>query len=84
VSVEVKLTPVIGVCHNYINAEGGERRVTVIISPIGLEKRAEKTVISWACNMGATCRNPECRYSSAFKEKSKVPVASTSVDEGAC
>jgi len=31
--------------------------------------------------MGVTCRKPECRYNSAFKEKTKVPVASTSVGE---
>jgi hypothetical protein len=79
VSVEVKLTPTIGACYNYVNPEGREKRVSITISPIGLERRAEKTVISWACSMGATCRNPECRYSSAFKERTgQVPVAKPS------
>jgi hypothetical protein len=31
--------------------------------------------------MGATCRNPECRYSAAFKEKTKVPAASLCTSE---
>jgi len=79
---EARLSPAIGPCHNYKSADsGGERVVTIIVAPIGLERRDERLVISWACSRGATCRNPECRYSSAFKEKTKVPVASTSVDE---
>jgi hypothetical protein len=64
-----------------VDSSGAERRVTVIIAPIGLERRGEKTVISWACSRGATCRNPECRYSAAFKERAGVPIASTSVTE---
>jgi hypothetical protein len=78
VSIEVKLTPTIGTCHNYVDSSGAEKRVSVVVSPIGLEKRAEKTVISWACSMGATCRNHECRYSTASKERGQVPVAKPS------
>jgi hypothetical protein len=84
VSVEVKLTPVISTCHNYVDSSGAEKKTTIIVAPIGLERRGEKTVISWACSRGAACRNPECRYSAAFKEKTMVPVASTSVSEDAC
>ena len=79
---EARLSPAIGPCHNYKSTDSdGERVVTIIVVPIGLEKRAEKTVISWACSMGATCRNPECRYSAAFKEKTKVPVATPGTTE---
>jgi hypothetical protein len=81
VSVEVKLTPVIGACHNYVSADGKKEKITTVIAPIGIEKRNGRVVISWACNMGATCRNPECRYSSAFKEKTTVPVASLGTTE---
>jgi hypothetical protein len=81
VSVEVKLTPGIGACHNYVSADGKKEKITIVIAPIGIEKRNGRVVISWACNMGATCRNPECRYSSAFKEKTTVPVASLGTTE---
>ena len=74
-SVEVKLTPTIGACHSYVDSSGAVKKTTIIVVPIGLEKRGEKTVVSWACSMGATCRNPECRYSRAFKEAGQVPVA---------
>jgi hypothetical protein len=78
VSVEVKLTPTIGTCHSYVDAEGREKKTTTVIVPIGLEKRGEKTVISWACSLGSTCRNQECRYSTAFKEKVRVTEAKPS------
>jgi hypothetical protein len=71
VSVEVKLSPHVSACYNYVDSEGREKRVTVVISPIGLERRGEKTVVSWACSMGATCHNRECRYSFL----AKTPVA---------
>jgi hypothetical protein len=79
--VGLRLAPVLGACHNYVDSSGSERRVTVVIAPIGVERRNEKTVISWACNRGATCRNPECRYSKAFKEAGQVPVASMNITE---
>jgi hypothetical protein len=80
VSAELRLSPAIGPCHNYVDSTGSEKRVTIVVAPIGLERRGEKTVISWACSRGATCRNPECRYSAAFRERSGVPVASGSVE----
>lgn len=83
-SVEVRLSPIVGACYNYVSADGRKEKVTIIVAPIGVERKGEKTVISWACSRGATCRNPECRYSAAFKEKTMVPVASTSVSEDAC
>lgn len=70
-SVELRLSPTIGPCHNYTDANGERRRVTIIIAPIGIERKGEKTVISWACNRGATCHNRECRYSFL----AKAPVA---------
>jgi hypothetical protein len=71
VSVEVRLSPSAGACYNYINAEGREKRVSVIVSPIGVERRGEKTIISWACSRGLSCHNRECRYSFL----AKTPVA---------
>lgn len=70
-SVEVKLSPHVSACYNYIDSEGKERRVTIIVSPIGVEKRNEKVVVSWACSRGSTCHNRECRYSFL----TKTPVA---------
>ena len=70
-SFDVKLSPHVSACHNYMDAEGREKRVSVVISPIGFEKRGEKIVISWACNRGFACHNRECRYSFL----AKVPVA---------
>ena len=61
-SVEVKLSPHVSACYNYINSSGAERKVTIIVAPIGLEKRGEKTIVSWACSRGSTCHNRECRY----------------------
>jgi hypothetical protein len=71
VSVEVKLSPHVSACYNYIDSSGAEKKVSVIVVPIGIERKGEKTVISWACSMGATCHNRECRYSFL----AKTPVA---------
>jgi hypothetical protein len=71
VSVELRLSPAVSACYNYVGTDGKERKVTVVISPIGVERKGEKTVISWACNRGATCHNRGCRYSFL----AKVPVA---------
>jgi len=70
-SVEVKLTPHVSACHNYIDSGGAERKITIILAPIGIEKKGEKTIISWACSRGSTCHNRECRYSFL----AKTPVA---------
>jgi hypothetical protein len=71
VSVEVKLSPSASTCYNYIDSGGGEKKVSVVIVPIGVEKRGEKIVVSWACSRGLSCHNRECRYSFL----AKVPVA---------
>jgi hypothetical protein len=42
----------VSACYNYIDSEGREKKVSVIVSPIGVEKRGEKTIVSWACNRG--------------------------------
>ena len=70
-SIEVRLSPSVSVCHNYIDSSGAEKKVSVIISPIGVERRGEKTVVSWACSRGLSCHNRECRYSFL----AKTPVA---------
>ena len=73
-SVEIRLSPTMGPCHDYVDASGERRRVIAIIAPIGVERKGEKIVISWACNRGHACHNKECRYS--FLAKAPVAAAS--------
>jgi hypothetical protein len=68
-STEVKVSPYATACYNYVNSEGREKKVSVIIAPIGIERKGDKTVVSWACSKGSTCMNKECRYSKAAHEK---------------
>jgi len=35
-SAEARLSPHVGVCHNYVDSGGGEKKVSVVVAPIGV------------------------------------------------
>ena len=52
-------------CFDYLGKDHRYRRVTAIVVPIGFETVNGKTIISWECSKGISCRNFDCRYSKA-------------------
>jgi len=64
---EILLHPVSFGCHNFLS-EGREKVVTVVVSPITVEKTKGRWHISYACNRGPFCEAVgACIY--AKKEK---------------
>ncbi len=68
------LVPKVYRCPDYTDDEGAKHTVTVLVVPLKLSEVDEKTtIIGWACSKGASCMNPNCRYSRAWREEHGAP-----------
>lgn len=66
-------TPISLPCYDFVSEDGKRRRVTVIIAPIKVVEFEDGSLgVSFACNRGAFCHDPHCRYSKTAKESNRT------------
>jgi len=64
------LVPKVYRCPDYMDDEGVRHMVTVLVVPLRFSEADDRTtIIGWACSKGASCMNPNCRYSRAWREE---------------
>jgi hypothetical protein len=62
------LAPTSFPCFNFLR-NGIEQKKTVIIAPIVIREENKAIRITYACNRGRACEDPDCRYSKAAQEE---------------
>jgi len=68
--MDVYILSTVGECSNYMPKQDGA--VSVVISPLRLEGKEGNLKVISGCNMWQGCKNPNCHFSSAGREKPKV------------
>jgi len=63
-----------GTCNEFKAAPDGKKEtVSIVVSPLRVEGTGtEKLKVISGCNMWQGCKNPDCFYSSAAREKPMV------------
>jgi len=69
--MDIYFTFEIGTCNQFHKEGGKKETVTIVVSPLRVEGTGtERLKVISGCNMWQGCRNPDCFYSSASREKS--------------
>ena len=75
--MDINIQAVQGVCNEFIDDQGQNKEVSIVISPLKVTSSEEqsKIAIITGCNMWKSCYNEGCYYSMASRKRKDKTLA---------
>ena len=69
---EINIQATVGVCTEFVGADGIEKELSVVISPTHVDMLSQDRMkVVTGCNMWKSCNNPNCYYSIAARQRKR-------------
>ncbi len=74
--MDIYFTYEVGICNEFKPGDTAiKEAVSIVVAPLRVEGTEERLKVISGCNMWQGCRNTNCFYSSAAREKPKAEAA---------